>query len=82
MHLRQKRERKITEDQAAVQILCDDEQIVAQYKEALHRLVYQLLTISQDHQSSENKAAFGSAKPFWFEREDEMGQSVSQVFAV
>lgn len=64
-------ERKITEDQAAVQILCDDEQIVAQYKEALHRLVYQLLTISQDHQSSENKAAFGSAKPFWFEREDE-----------
>ena len=32
-------ERKITEDQAAVQILCDDEQIVAQYKEALHRLV-------------------------------------------
>lgn len=67
-------ERKITEDQAAVQILCDDEQIVAQYKEALHRLVYQLLTISQDHQSSENKAAFGSAKPFWFEREDEWGE--------
>ena len=64
-------ERKITEDQAAVQILCDDEQIVAQYKAALHRLVYQLLTISQDHQSSENKAAFGSAKPFWFKREDE-----------
>ena len=67
-------ERKITEDQAAVQILCDDEQIVARYKEALHRLVYQLLTISQDHQSSENKAAFGSAKPFWFEREDEWGE--------
>lgn len=67
-------ERKITEDQAAVQILCDDGQIVAQYKEALHRLVYQLLTISQDHQSSENKAAFGSAKPFWFEREDEWGE--------
>lgn len=64
-------ERKITEDQAAVQILCDDEQLVAKYKAALHRLVYQLLTISQDHQSSENKAAFGSAKPFWFEREDE-----------
>lgn len=64
-------ERKITEDQAAVQILCDDEQLVAKYKAALHRLVYQLLTISQDHQSSENKAAFGSAKPFWFKREDE-----------
>lgn len=63
--------KKIDEDQAAVRALHNDEQLVAKYKAALHRLVYQLLTVSQEHQSSENKAAFGCRKPFWFQREGE-----------
>lgn len=63
--------KKIDEDQSAIRALHNDEQIVVKYKAALHRLVYQLLTISQEHQSSESKATFGRPRPFWFGHEDE-----------
>ncbi len=35
------------------------------------RISNQLLTISQEHQSSESKATFGRPRPFWFGHEDE-----------
>lgn len=62
--------KKMKEDQKVYPDRSESEQLAAEYKASLHKLVSHMLAISCDHQSSENKTSFGHMGSFWFNHED------------